>query len=74
MSKLMISYSWGYKKPTVDSLYKYLVGEGPGSADTAIFRPDIEVRTVKPCPVVHGSLMKATMFGKMMKEIRFNVT
>jgi len=24
----MISYSWGYKKPTVDSLYKYLVGEG----------------------------------------------
>ena len=25
----MISYSWGYKKPTVDALYKYLVGEGP---------------------------------------------
>ena len=28
MTKLMISYSWGYKKTTVDSLYKFLVGEG----------------------------------------------
>jgi len=28
MSKLMISYSWGYKKETVNALYTFLVGKG----------------------------------------------
>ena len=28
MSKLMISYSWGYKKETVNALYRFLVDKG----------------------------------------------
>ena len=79
MTKLMISYSWGYKKETVNALYKFHVGKGydvwkddEGSRFKSVFgertgndvrQQTLWVRSLKGLNLVEGGLQGHVIDG-----------